>query len=744
MLTLKEPIKLQTAASRITVRNDFGDRIRDNYSLLSVQFTPKELLLLMSTPPEEKEEQPGMTTLVTQNKVSMYQGVSLEVVNHIINRILLTQHTPFTYQDTVYISTMLRKAGVTDVSLFMRQIRQLTQQSEQVNRLTALYQLYQNRLPAAVRTGSQTKQAAGQAAQPAGAVSAPERYFLHSEIFRRLQTAAIYREVGALLTSTTSRIDSVSSREMSIAEHFRTSSQLRLAELRQRTVDRDRPMTLQYLSNHYERGDLLPAPENEEQVFSRLAEAVLYNTVEKSLAIALHRGMGGSALTLDLRQALQQSIDNTVFRFENWYTNAPAHGGVTLQQDERQTTQLLQESNLLEQIIHHGGQGVPGATLPGGGRMPQLTQEALSLTLLQQAGGEQIEEIAAQQSEQTEQRRTVEQNKALLRNTREILERMQQSRSTYQTDHIVQQQISEQNEHVLESERQIELTQRQTEQTEMTTLREQLDEIDRLNRERLERAQRVRLEESVRQRVEAPRPDAGRVITDALRALDHPEEVLREVLDQSVPEKNHLQLSPDARALLSQADEPTRRMLEAVMQYEAHPEQGLPEQLHTASLTSFNASVAQAKQPVEPVDIVLAAEPDAVQQHLVHQAAKEVTRHMQSQAARTSGFGSAEPPPLHFVHKVEQQNAVDEELLEKLEQQRQTVRQLEQTQVTEQHERLETQQIEQTQRRTIERTSEDVTELINRTLARQLGTISDKVYSQMEKRLRMERARRGR
>ena len=50
------------------------------------------------------------------------------------------------------------------------------------------------------------------------------------------------------------------------------------------------------------------------------------------------------------------------------------------------------------------------------------------------------------------------------------------------------------------------------------------------------------------------------------------------------------------------------------------------------------------------------------------------------------------------------------------------------------------QQIEQTQRRTIERTSEDVTELINRTLARQLGTISDKVYSQMEKRLRMERA----
>ena len=95
------------------------------------------------------------------------------------------------------------------------------------------------------------------------------------------------------------------------------------------------------------------------------------------------------------------------------------------------------------------------------------------------------------------------------------------------------------------------------------------------------------------------------------------------------------------------------------------------------------------------------------------------------------------------MHKTEQRS-VDEELIEKLEQQRQTVQQTEQTKVTEQREHIEMQQIEQTQRRTIERTSEDVTELINRTLARQLGTISDKVYSQMEKRLRMERARRGR
>ena len=744
MLTLKEPIKLQTAAGQITVRNDFGDRIRDNYGILSVQFTPKELLLLMSAPPEEQEEQPGMTTLVTQNKTSLYQGVSLEVVNHIVNRILLTQQTPFTYQDSVFISTMLRKAGVTDVSLFMRQVRQLAQQSEQVNRLTALYQLYQNRLPAPVRPAGQARPAAGQPAQAAETGAAQERYFLHSEIFRRLQTVSIYREVGALLTSTTTQFDSVAIREMRLAEHFRTSSQLRLAELRQRTVNRDRPMTLQYLANHYERGDLLPAPENEGQVFSRLSEAVLYNTVEKSLAIALHRGVTGGALTLDLRQALQQSIDNTVFRFENWYANAPSHGGVTLQHDERQTTQLLQESKLLSQIVRQGGTGSSGALLPAGSDTAPFVQQALSLTMLQQAGEEQTVETVEEQTEQTENRRTVEQNTALIQNTREILERMHQNRTSYQTDRTVERQSDTQTEHTTQQERQIELTQRQTEQTDLVTLREQLDEIDRMNRERLERAQRARVEESVRQRVEAPKPDAGRVITDALRALDHPEEVLREVLSQPAAEKPRLQLSPDARALLSQADEPTRRMLEAVMQYEANPEAGLPPQIHAPSLSAFNADVAEAEPQPETAEPVLAAEPTAAQQALLREAAQEVTRRTLPQAVQRTASGTAEPPPLHFVHKVEQQRAVDEELLEKLEQQRQTVRQTEQTQVTEQHERLETQQIEQTQRRMIERTSEDVTELINRTLARQLGTISDKVYSQMEKRLRMERARRGR
>ena len=44
----------------------------------------------------------------------------------------------------------------------------------------------------------------------------------------------------------------------------------------------------------------------------------------------------------------------------------------------------------------------------------------------------------------------------------------------------------------------------------------------------------------------------------------------------------------------------------------------------------------------------------------------------------------------------------------------------------------------------VTQTTEDITELVNRTLSRQMKTISDQVYRQMEKRLQSERNRRGR
>ena len=52
--------------------------------------------------------------------------------------------------------------------------------------------------------------------------------------------------------------------------------------------------------------------------------------------------------------------------------------------------------------------------------------------------------------------------------------------------------------------------------------------------------------------------------------------------------------------------------------------------------------------------------------------------------------------------------------------------------------------VHQVEKKVVAQTTEDITELVNRTLARQMRSISDQVYRQMEKRLQTERSRRGR
>ena len=95
-----------------------------------------------------------------------------------------------------------------------------------------------------------------------------------------------------------------------------------------------------------------------------------------------------------------------------------------------------------------------------------------------------------------------------------------------------------------------------------------------------------------------------------------------------------------------------------------------------------------------------------------------------------------------MVHRAPEPS-VSEELLELLEQRR-----LNEThEVTETHtvtkEQVNQTEVNNVRQQMVEKSTEDITEMINRTLARQIGTISDRVYGQMERRLRSERARRG-
>ena len=110
---------------------------------------------------------------------------------------------------------------------------------------------------------------------------------------------------------------------------------------------------------------------------------------------------------------------------------------------------------------------------------------------------------------------------------------------------------------------------------------------------------------------------------------------------------------------------------------------------------------------------------------------------------RTQTRTEQEQTSVSLVHK-SVENQIDEEMLEQILNQNRTTR--EKVQVEEQ-EREEKQvrhtTIHRQEQNTLIKEAEDLTELIQRGVQRQIGNISDQGYSKLEKRLQNEKKRRG-
>ena len=146
MLTLKVPIQLHTVQP-LTVNTElFGERIRGNYGLMGAHLAPKDLLFLMTAAPELPEAWGDMTTLVNQQNHVDIQSITMDVVNNVVNRILLDGTEQFTYQDQVYITTVLARLGITNVTQFMEQVRRLRVENGSTLHLMKLYRSEMERL----------------------------------------------------------------------------------------------------------------------------------------------------------------------------------------------------------------------------------------------------------------------------------------------------------------------------------------------------------------------------------------------------------------------------------------------------------------------------------------------------------------------------------------------------------------------------------------------------------------------
>jgi hypothetical protein len=287
------------------------------------------------------------------------------------------------------------------------------------------------------------------------------------------------------------------------------------------------------------------------------------------------------------------------------------------------------------------------------------------------------------------------------------------------------------------------LTPREAEEVAPQILERELTRIDQRNR-MLERTIKQESQRTVAQPIQGA--DIPRTMRDSLRALEEPELVLREI--QTAAEREAARtdgLTPGEEMILNHVKPEERALYEAIFSYQRDPEGTMAKGLlRPGSPGMLNAQLQQlelehpaqeetgtADQPETQPGTEVRERSETVLERLLHTSVQQGTAEVQP------------PSAVKFVHKQAQPD-VTEELLEQLEQQRtrSTIRTDTQEEVT--HRQTRQTDVSQVEKTMVAQTTEDITELVNRTLARQMRTISDQVYRQMEKKLQVERSRRGR
>ena len=359
---------------------------------------------------------------------------------------------------------------------------------------------------------------------------------------------------------------------------------------------------------------------------------------------------------------------------------------------------------------------------------------------------EQEEQAIAPEEKRAADRQEGQEPKAELLSPQFLYEMQQlkQGSWTEQQQHLIEQQtnvLSVQDIH-RDRDEQEEETKSHFEhpRAEEETLRQQLLQINQQNIANYNAYQQLLKEQ---QRAQKKRPAVARDMKkDSLRALKDPEGLIREY--QKEQAEAELLKQSKTEQMIQLLPEQTRRLYQRLEQYLSSPgslgEEGSTLKDDTARLV-YDIRQAEARQsPLQQTEIENVKEMQKTSHEVLEKwqesASKEVLE--PPDPGRTLSH-----PPISMVHR-STESQISEELLQYLTQQNQIGKKTTEItrEETQDHQVIKTAVHQQTHQ-ILEKETEDLTELIQQGVRRQIGALSDQIYNKLEKRLQNEKKRRG-
>lgn len=687
MLTIHTPIELTVNPSILQLNDNFTQRLTGNYKMIGNGLEPEDMLHFISEPPEVYLAEGGMTALIDNKTIYENQNLKMDVINNVLNRILVSDTYDMTYQDQVFIESVLKKIGVTDVKEFIHQIQNIRQEMKNVNRLTDLYwsesetlsQLLEYRQEQAKRTikpGEEDTEEGGAA-----------QLWLHQSIMNRLQTGAVYQELRNYLSATVNHHNTIGGSEMQISEQTVTAQNILLNKLKNYTTMEEQPLVYHYI-NTYEMGDETQVNESHTQTVSQMVQAVLLNALHQMYAIRTQELLTQDNVWYELAGALYQAAENTYQRFEAYHgrsyiskRDADTYSK-TVQQYQRNEIQAIEQffTENRADIVNRIGDRLPDAEM-----------------VYQEPDAQEAEQEASGYQSQPQQN---------IENVQKTEIHGQQIQSLTRQEQLLKQQLEQINQNNIRNSQFLQ-------QLSETPIEGR--EGGRINRESAKR--------------------------DALKALTQPQEVLLSYLESQTREEQREAVTHEHLTKIFGKD--TVKIFETLEKYQKTPElmtasgQVVPD---AAGMLIRDINLQNQEKQMELVhntqelleETVHETQTTQVLNEYLPQQVKQIRRETQANVSR-----------VELLHRQEE-TTLEEEMLEEIRGLHRNTR-VQNEQITEQViESSTTQEIINNRVTEFQaRQNEELARIISDKVQRQLGDLSEQVYGKLEKRMDTERRRRG-
>ena len=346
MLKIKAPIEFKCNTDVTSIGDSFGEHIRANYGVMGAGLNGEELLHLVSRPPEIYLGEGGITNLVNESNIENRQYNKVEIINNFLNRVLVDTDVGLTYQDRVFMTSVLNQLGIKDERHFMEQVRQIKQE---VNNTEELVNLYWDNLYHLETLVSDYREVDESTTDITEISENKTELYLHENIMNRLMTGAIYQIVENF-SNHTSGDTTITGEEYKISEQNRITQNILLNRLQNVVRHEEMPLTFHH-ENIYEESIGGDTEITEETVNSQVNSAVLLNMIDNIFQSRHTSFSKGGDKLYHMESVFYEGADNTIQRITHNAEQSFVYAENFASTEER-VEQLGDEIDIINSILY--------------------------------------------------------------------------------------------------------------------------------------------------------------------------------------------------------------------------------------------------------------------------------------------------------------------------------------------------------------------------------------------------------